>query len=460
MTQPTRSSIPLGPPTAASRALPGRRALAALSGLVALAGCGYYFGVEEDPLEGDRIPVRQVASAARVAESAVTEVALANLPAPRAVSAWTQDGGGANRVLGNVEGDIALERLWSTSIGAGSDSESRVTAAPVAADGRIYALDAAAQITAVSMEGQVVWRADLTPEDEDGRDGFGGGLAIAGDLLIATTGFGEVVGLKRADGERLWTYKAPSPIRSAPAVAKGLAVFVTGSGLLAAVDISNGAERWRVAGIDGGAAMLAGSAPAISGEVVAAPFASGDLGIYRLSDGRRGWSEMIGGARRGSAMSLVTDISSSPVLYEGLLLAGGVAGNLVAYDIPSGQRVWIRDFGAYNRVWPAGRTVFVLTEDSRLVALDLRSGETIWDTQLPRYDDPEDREGAFAYGGPILVGGKLYVTSTDEKILRIDAATGERQGEADLPDGSAIPPISLGGRLYALDVSGDLHAYR
>ncbi|MEO1331618.1 MAG: hypothetical protein AAFW46_18365, partial [Pseudomonadota bacterium] len=156
------------------------RPLIAAALLSGLSGCGYFWGDEDDPLEGTRIPVRQIASATAAVSGS------APLPTPQPVAIWPQDGGGANRVAGHPAGSIAMERLWSVSIGAGSDSESRVTAAPVATADRIYALDAAAQVTAVGADGRVIWRSDLTPEDEDGRDGFGGGLALTGGSLIET----------------------------------------------------------------------------------------------------------------------------------------------------------------------------------------------------------------------------------------------------------------------------------
>ncbi len=444
------------------RALRAMVAAAALLGLGACGGSivddvsGLWFGDDETILEGDRISIRKPR-----AEAAV-EGGRAVVPAARPVTDWLQAGGAAHRSLGNVAGGARLERIWSVSIGAGSDSESRVTAPPVAKGGRIFALDAASEVTAVSSAGERVWRADLTPEDEDGRDGFGGGLAMAGDLLIATTGFGEVIAMNAADGAEKWRYKASAPIRAAPAVSGGRVVVVTRDGNVIALNAADGSEAWRVIGVEGGAGMMGGggSAPAISGEVVAAPFASGDIGVIRLSDGRRGWSEPIGGAIRGAAISLISDVTSAPVMDGGRIFAGGVSGRMVAFDIASRGRVWARDLGAYNPVWVAGDALYLVTEDARLMALRAASGVTIWETALQRFEDPEDRSGVLAYGGPIMVGGKLIVVSTDEKIFRVDAATGKLEATGELPGPSAIPPIAANGVIYVVDLDGDLHAFR
>jgi outer membrane protein assembly factor BamB len=420
-----------------------------------LSSCGLWLGEAETILEGDRIALRQP-------RATIASGGVAALPPTIAITDWPQVGGAANRSIGHVAGTATLNRLWSTSIGAGSDSESRVTAPPVAAGGRIFALDAAAQVTAVSTSGNIIWKADLTPEDEDPRDGFGGGLAAVGDVLVAATGFGQVIGLNAANGERRWTFQAESPIRSSPAVSQGRVVVVTRGGMVMAIDAATGKEAWRVTGLEGGASMMGGggSAPAISGEVVAAPYPSGDIGVIRLRDGRRGWSEPIGGTMRGVAISLISDVTSAPVMAAGRIYAGSVSGRLASFEIPTGRRIWARNIGSYNPVSVAGDSLFVVTEDARLLALRSATGVTIWEAALPRFDDPEDRSGTFAYGGPLLVGSKLVVVSTDKMIYRFDAATGKPEHVAALPGPSSIPPIAAGGVIYVVDESGDLHAYK
>ena len=434
----------------------GRVFAGALGAALFLSGCSSIdFGPSERILEGKRLALRE-------ARSDDTKVGgTASIPGSSSRGKWSQFGGTSNGSVGHIAGNISLERVWSTSIGAGSDSESRVTAPPVSDGKRLFALDAAAQVTAIDLvSGDRVWETDLTPEDEDGRDGFGGGLAIAGNVLIAATGFGEVVGLSTDTGGRLWVLKVDAPIRSAPAISGGLAVVQARNGQLVGVKVSDGSRAWIAVGADGGAALLGSSGPAISGEVVSAPFPSGDIGVFRLRDGRSGWREPLGGVRRGSAMSEIADVSASPVMQGGRIYAGGVSGRVAAFEIPTGLKVWARDIGAYSPIWAAGETLFLVSDDARALALRASDGGTIWETQLPRYDDPDDKDGPIAYGGPILVGGKLFYVSSDERIFKLDAKTGKVEKEADLPGPSAIPPISVGGKLYIVDFDGDAHAYK
>ena len=67
----------------------------------------------------------------------------------------------------------------------------------------------------------------MTPENEKSKEGFGGGLALDGGHLYATTGYGTVVGINPGNGEMLWTKRIGEPIRSSPTAAGGKIYFVS-----------------------------------------------------------------------------------------------------------------------------------------------------------------------------------------------------------------------------------------
>lgn len=429
-------------------------AAAATLGL-GLSGCGGWFGDDETLLPGERVSVRTATADAEIPRTEVP------LPAAKTLTNWPQDGGAASRAVTHVAADFALERVWTASVGLGSTSEARLTSPPVAQDGRAFALDADSQLTAIDLAtGDRLWDVDLTPDNESSRDGFGGGVAVVGDMAIVTTGFGKIHGVAVDTGEIKWTTDAPGPIRSAPAVSGGVAVVSTREGQVLGLGVADGFQIWRHDGVPAEAAMLGGGAPAISGDVVASPFATGEVGIFRRTDGRLGWLETLGSPRRGAPLSVISDVSSAPVMQEGVIFAGGVSGRLAAFDIPTGRRIWGRDLGSYNRVWAAESVVFVVTVESQLHALDARTGATFWRTDLPRFADPDDREEVFTYGGPVLAGGKLYLTSSAELLYEIDGRTGEILRRVDLPGRANQPPIIASGLLLILDDDANLHAYR
>ena len=120
------------------------------------------FKEKQQPLPGRRIPVIETT------ESITGNLADADkpivLPALNANDAWPQPGGEPNNVPGNLALDGALRQMWAADVGEGSSKTGRVTASPIVFGGRIYALDAAANVTAFSLSGSKVFSVSTKPE--------------------------------------------------------------------------------------------------------------------------------------------------------------------------------------------------------------------------------------------------------------------------------------------------------
>ena len=70
------------------------------------------------------------------------------------------------------------------------------------------------------------------------------------------------------------------------------------------------------------------------------------------------------------------------------------------------------------------------------------------------------RAKVFAHYGPILAGSRLVIASSDGKIRQFDPASGELISTLKMPAGAASAPIIVGGTLYVLSTNGNLLAFR
>ncbi len=104
--------------------------------------------------------------------------------------------------------------------------------------------------------------------------------------------------------------------------------------------------------------------------------------------------------------------------------------------------------------------MFVVTDDAQLKRLSAQDGSTLWSTSLPQYDDPEDLEGVIRYGGPVLAGGRLLVTSAEGRLLSFNPETGEEIGRIEISGLTGIGPVVAGGTVYVLTNGGSLIALR
>lgn len=432
------------------------RTAALAAGVAALAACSW-FEAEEEILEGQRIPVR----AADGAEGDVNAIARA-VPPPSPLDAWTQVNGNAAHNAGHVAGPSALSEAWRADAGTGESSDSRVTAAPIVAGGRVFTLDAAAEIRAFDAgSGDERWRTSLVPSDrEDGEEGFGGGLAIEGGRLYATTGFGEILALDAASGEILWRQRFGAPFRAGPAAAGGIVVGVTRDSRSYGVSAEDGALLWRHQGVAPGAGFLGGASPALVQGIALVPYASGELVALDARSGRQAWAAVMTGGRRGLARATITDLTGDPAVVGPYVVSANQSGRIAAFEGASGRRVWTRAVGSTGPIWPAGDTVYLVTDRSRAMRLDAGSGETLWSRQLPVFEDEEDREDPIAYSGPVLVGGRLLITDSVGNLWSLDPETGGGGPVAEVPNGSVTGPVAAGGSVYVLTEEADLVAYR
>jgi alcohol dehydrogenase (cytochrome c) len=111
----------------------------------------------------------------------------------------------------------------------------------------------------------------------------------------------------------------------------------------------------------------------------------------------------------------------APVVHDGVLYLNNMGNVIQALDAATGELVW------ENRVGPVVPTgdamrglaifadkVFVATTDARLIALDARTGQLKWETVIG-----DRTEGAFgASSGPIVIGGKVVQGMGDCTLYR------------------------------------------
>lgn len=432
-----------------------RRALLGWAVLAGLSGCGIFS--DEERLEGDRLPVRQA-----VAQASADAVITRQLPPAAGQPGWSQTGGNAAHNSGHLSASLGFTQIWSADAGTGSSSESVITSAPVVGGGRVFALDAAAQVSAFDANsGSVAWRTELAPnDDEDGDEGFGGGLALSGDRLIVTTGFGEVLALSAASGEILWRMGFGAPFRSGPAVDGGLIVAVTRGSQAFGLSLADGQVLWRAQGVTADAAYLGGASPAIGGGGAVIPFSSGELLAVEARTGRRFWGAVITGGRRGLARAAITDLTGDPVILGPLVISANQSGRTAALETRTGRRVWTRALGSTAPIWAAGDSLWLMSDTAELMRLDAATGQTLWRQALPAFEDEEDREDPITYSGPVLVSGQVILTDSLGNIWSADATTGTGGIAAELPDGSITGPVVAGGLVFVLDDEGGLHAFR
>jgi outer membrane protein assembly factor BamB len=397
------------------------------------------FAEKPVPLPGKRIAViQQQESISGNLASADKPIAL---PPPRENDSWSQPGGVANNAPGHLALAAAVKGAWSADVGTGSSFYGKLTASPIVYDGKVYALDAAGKVSAFSAQGgAAVWRVSITPPNEKDQEGFGGGLAADGGRIYAASGYGYVVALDARSGAKLWEKYVGSPVRTSPTAAAERVFIVTKEGQTYCLSGSDGTELWQFRGSPERASLLSNTSPAVEGDVVVVPYPTGDLVALRASDGRPIWSETLMRTRAASSMAAMSD-TARPVIDGGTVFAVGHAGRMVATSQKTGERLWSLTVPSIQAPWVAGESVFVVDTGGQLMAITRRDGKVQWSTKLP---------GASTWSGPVLAGGRLWLTSNKGQLASVDPTTGRIEATQDLGQPIYIAPVVAGGRMFVL----------
>ena len=245
-------------------------------------------------LPGERIAVL---GELPVAKTIAEEPLLAfQLPRAQKLASWPQTDRNASHAPGHILLNAEFTRQWSRDIGSGFDSRTgvRLRSQPIIAENKIFTLDIAGDVSAVSAEnGQLLWQISLSEQVDYDVVGFGGGLAYDHGRLFVTSGYGVVSAISPGDGQILWSNLLETPFRAPPTVAGKQVYAINHANRMYVFDTESGALLWDYQAIAGNISLAKAAAPAVQGELVVAPFSSGEIIALQSGNGAFLWAETL-----------------------------------------------------------------------------------------------------------------------------------------------------------------------
>jgi outer membrane protein assembly factor BamB len=383
-----------------------------------------------------------------------------SLPSPYENNAWPDAGGYPSHAMYHLALGDPIKRVWTANVGEGANDYGRVTAQPVVAGGRVYAMDSQDVVSAFDAQsGKRLWRID--PEPETARDQtYGGGIAVAGERVFLTTGYGQALALDAASGKEIWRKNLSAPTHGAPTVADGRIFAITVDNQLQVLAADDGRVLWTHNGLPEPASLVGAASPAVEGDVVVVPYTSGELFGLRVENGRVLWSDNLATSQPLGALNSIADVRGQPVIDRDRVFAVSNSGLMVAIDLRTGDRVWEQDIGGTHAPWAAGDFVYVLASDNTIVCLRRQDGKVRWVRPLPRFKDQEKKTDNLTWSGPVLAGDRLIVISSEGEALSISPYTGAPLGRTEFDDPVFVTPAVADKTLFVLTDEADLIALR
>ena len=320
-------------------------------------------------------------------------------PTPAADRIYVASGDGHVYAL-----DRSGRKLWQSDLGAPVMSTPTVADDRVFAqtsDGRIHAVSAAdgASLWVVATGSTVPW-----PWGYESGDIYTSSPAVVDGTVYVGSRDGHLYALSAQDGSERWKLRTEGRVVSSPAVAGGVAVVGSADGSVYAADVATGTQRWRFdtdgraldSGEFGFDRRTVQSSPAIADNTVFIGARDGILYAVDLRTGREKWR----------ADHQVSWVNTSPAVADNIVVAGSSDARFVhGVDARTGRELWRQTTPA--PVWssPAIARGLVYFGDSggNLHVLDLRTGERRWTQPL----------GGTIFGGIVVLEDMVLIGNED-----------------------------------------------
>jgi len=239
-----------------------------------------------------------------------------------------------------------------------------------------------------------------------------------------------------------------------PAVADGR-VYAAGSDGIGAWDLQTGKQLWYHADKkdkDGKRLGLSGSPGAGDGIVVVGGL-EGDVLALDAATGDVKWQAKVN-----------TEVLAAPAVGQGVALVRSIDGRVTAFDAATGERRWFWQKEAPSLTVRGNSSpllvpgaVFVGNDDGTLSAIALSGGGLVWEqmvstgegrTELDRMADVD--------GTPVLDGNVLYVTSFKGQTVAFDGPSGRPMWSHDVGGAGTVGVAS--DRIVVSDPKGTVWA--
>ncbi len=259
---------------------------------------------------------------------------------------------------------------------------------------------------------------------------------------------GRVQAIDKNNGHVLWSKQLEHGITSGPTVAAGFIALGTNASHIVLLKQSDGREAWQ--------ATLSGDAlskPAIANHKVIVKTIDGNLYAFDLLTGKKIWVTDHG------SPSLILKASSSPVVNGQVVLVGFSDGKLDAVDVNFGHVLWQRSIAFASGSSDVerlvdidadpiirGNIVYLASYHGYVGALALESGQFIWS------------KPASTYRNMAIDASTLYMTDSDDVLWAFDKENGHvKWKQLSLKARGLSEPVLMGNRLVVGDKMGYLH---
>ena len=283
--------------------------------------------------------------------------------------------------LMDVVSETAINRNWRINVGNGQgDNYKKLT--PVVDGGFVFAASDDGEIIAVNtINGDLMWQTEV-------ENSITGGVGAGDGIVMIGTEAAELIVFNQSNGEEVWRASVSSEILSQPKTNGDIVVAQTVDGKLIALNREDGMQRWTYETTLPALTLRGTSSPILTSEgTVVAGFSNGILVSVAAEDGVYVWEERVAVPDGQYDIERVIDVDGELLVDGSRILAASYQGNLMAFDIASGQIVWGMEASSYHGMDQGFGNIYYSDDKSHLIALRNNSSDVVWQNEELQYRD-------------------------------------------------------------------------
>ncbi len=271
-----------------------------------------------------------------------------------------------------------------------------------------------------------------------------------GNRIYAASRDGNVVALDPQSGRTIWRSELDVELSAGPGVGEGLVVVGAAKGSLIAIDADSGEEMWRAN---------------ITGETLARPAIDDDTVMVLTIDSRLRALSAFDGTNRWIVEQSTPDLtmrgSAAPVVVGTSVIAGFDNGRLVAVNVASGDRMWesllspptgrsdlerLSDIDGLISV--VGQDIYATGYQGNLASIAAESGQILWSREVSSYE------------GVAADWNNLYTVDEEGVVIALTRRNGdETWRQNSLLRREPTVPVPFQTTVVVGDLEGYLHFF-
>jgi outer membrane protein assembly factor BamB len=271
-----------------------------------------------------------------------------------------------------------------------------------------------------------------------------------GNLVYAASRDGNVIALDAESGDQAWKTKLDIELSAGPGVGSGMVAVGSANGWLIVLDTKDGSERWRVN---------------LGGETLSPPLIDENFVFVATVDNRLRALSNIDGSEvwlvERATPSLTMRGSATPAIAGNSIIAGFDNGRLLAVQIETGDILWdavlsppsgrsdlerLADIDGQISV--VGQDIYAAGYQGRVASIAAESGQVLWAREIS------------SYVGVSADWNNIYTTNDSGEVIAIARRNGQESWrQTSLLRREPTLPVAFNTTVVVGDLEGYLHFF-